>query len=99
MVAFGYLIVFSSIAYLVYMVIRSLLILRALRKFAIEIQHEIKEELTNTYMKLMRGEIEIQDFYEKQEAVGRLYLKIFEDYKNGITKNYSKPRKGRTKVT
>jgi hypothetical protein len=94
----SYLIVFSCLVFLGYTIIRSLIIFKALKKFVTAIQKEIKTELTNEYMKLMRGEIEVPDFYEKQEWLGQLYSKIFEDYKNGIMKNYFKPRKGRMKV-
>lgn len=71
---------------------------QALKKFLKEIQFEMKEELTRVYWQLVKGKIEIQDFYLKQERLGQLYSKIFEDNKLKILNKYSKPSKGRTKV-
>ena len=94
----GYFIILTSLIFLAYTVVRSLIVFRALKKFVITIQKEIKTELTNEYMKLMRGDIEVQDFYEKEQMLGQLYSKFFEDYKNDLMKNYFKIRKGRMKA-
>ena len=94
----GYLIVLASLGFLAYSVIRSFFIVQAIKKFAIVLQQEIRTELTNDYMKLMQGDIEVEDFYQKQEWLGQLFIKIFEDYKNNLMKNYFKSNKGRMKV-
>lgn len=88
----------SAIFYLGYTIVKSLLIIQALKKFAVIIQNEMKTELMNQYAKLCQGDIEVQDFYEFQEWSGQLYSKIFEDYRNGLMKHYFKLSKGRTKV-
>lgn len=95
---FGYLLIFSIVIFLVYTITKSFLALRALKKFITEIENELRVELTRAYFQLVQGEIEVEDFYEKELRLGQLYSKIFEDYKKGMFKNYSKPRKGRTKV-
>ena len=94
-----YWIIFSSILiFLFFIVVRHIFFCTKVKKFLNEIHNELHTELSNDYMKYMRGDIEVQDFYEKSEWVGRLYSKIFEDYRKGMFKEYSKPRKGRTKV-
>lgn len=79
-------------------IIRSFLMFKQLKKFVAEIQREITTELAYSYFLLSQGKIDLIDFFEKEEWVGQLYSKIFEDYKNGMFKRHSKPRQGRTKV-
>jgi hypothetical protein len=79
-------------------IIKQLLIVKELKKFLAEIQKEITAELTFEYSLLVRGEIDTIDFLEKQEWVGQLYSKIFEDYKKDTLQKYSLIKKGRTKV-
>jgi hypothetical protein len=94
-----YWIIFSiTLIFLFYIVARYIVNYKKLKKFVNEIREEEKIELTNDYMKLMRGEIEIIDFYEKEEMLGQLYTKIFMDYKNNLIRHNFKSSKGKVKV-
>jgi predicted DNA-binding transcriptional regulator len=78
---FIYAIIGITLGVVVTQTVRSFLMFKRLKKFVAEIQREMTIELSYTYFLLTQGKIGIIDFYEKQEWVGRLYSKIFEDYK------------------
>ena len=85
------------IGYIVFEVVKAAKVCKKIRQFSDQLTSEMREELTVQYQKLCDGEIEIEEFYEREQWSGQLFSKIFEDYKNDLTKGFY-ARKGRTKV-